>query len=80
MGWVLDHSNQFLKITRGRSTAFFAAFFVAGTTLACFGKLTPVYVAFVGTLGGLVVGHSIQENLTGAGGAPPGGPDADAKT
>lgn len=78
MGRLRDFSNQFLEIMHGRSTAFFVAFFVAGTTLACFGKLTPVYVAFVGTLGGLVVGHSLQENLTGA--VPPGRPDADAKT
>jgi hypothetical protein len=74
-----DFSNKVLQIMHGRSTAFFVAFFVAGTSMAWVGKLTPVYVAFVGTLGGLVVGHSIQENLTGAGGAPPGGTDADTK-
>ena len=65
-----------MQITHGRTTAFFIAFFVAGHVMAIVGKLTPAYVAFMGTLGGLVLGHSVQENIL-VKNQDPGGPDAD---
>ncbi|MBZ5700241.1 MAG: hypothetical protein LAN84_00180 [Acidobacteriia bacterium] len=76
-----DLCGKLLQITRGRTTAFFIAFFIAGHAMALLGKLTPVYVGFMGTLGGLVLGHSIKEDVVAAKyGPPPGGPDVDAKT
>lgn len=76
MDWMQDLSEKVLRITHGRSTAFFMAFFLSGNALAWTGKLDPVYVAFMGTLGGLVLGHAIQENVLAAksGAPPPGGP------
>jgi hypothetical protein len=64
---ILDSiANKLLKATHGRTTAFFMAFFLAGTALASVGKLTGTYVAFMGTLGGLVLGHSIKEDVVDA--------------
>jgi len=80
MEWLRAFADKLLRITHGRTTAFFIAFFLAGHAMALAGKLTPVYVAYMGTLGGLVLGHSIQENITAAkSGFPPpapGGADA----
>ena len=81
MAWLRDLSHKVLQVTHGRTTAFFIAFFLAGHAMALLGKLTPVYVGFMGTLGGLVLGHSIQENVLAANlPSTPGGPDADPKT
>jgi hypothetical protein len=40
--------------------------------------LTPTYVGFMGTLGGLVLGHSFKEDVAQKwnGPRPQGGPDA----
>jgi hypothetical protein len=65
MKWLGNLTHRVLLITRGRTTAFFIAFFIAGHAMALLGKLTPVYVGFMGTLGGLVLGHSIKEDLVG---------------
>jgi hypothetical protein len=81
MGWLSNLSSKILQVTHGRTTAFLIAFFVSGNVLAYIDKLTPVYVAFMGTLGGLVLGHSIKEDIVaGINGPPapspdPGGPD-----
>jgi hypothetical protein len=83
-----DVSHWVLQITHGRTTAFFIAFFVAGNTLACLHNaagaplLTSTYVYFMATLGGLVLGHSVKEDLVEmknrANGTPPErSPDAD---
>lgn len=81
MGWFRDATNRVLQITHGRTTAFFVAFFIAGNALAVTGKLTTVYVGFMATLGGLVLGHSIKEDVMAAKFGPPGGStDADPKT
>jgi hypothetical protein len=80
MEWLRNLSHKILQLTHGRSTAFFIAFFIAGHTMAILGKLTPVYVGFMATLGGLVLGHSIQENVLAPTPPQPGGPDADPKT
>lgn len=81
MSWVRDLAHKFLQITHGRSTAFFLGFFVAGHVMALLGKLTPVYIGYMATLGGLVLGHSIKEDLLQGKTEvkPPGGPDADDK-
>jgi hypothetical protein len=63
MDWLRSLSQKVLSITHGRTTAFFISFFVAGHAMAYLGKLTPVYVGFMGTLGGLVLGHSIKEGV-----------------
>jgi hypothetical protein len=80
-------THKVLQATHGRTTAFFVAFFITGNAMAYFDKLTPVYVGFMGTLGGLVLGHSVKEDLVtlknkALGGDPPpapGGPDGDNK-
>lgn len=71
MEWLRTVSEKLLEITHGRSTAFFLGFFLSGNALAIAGKLTPVYVAYMATLGGLVLGHSIQENVLVAKSGPP---------
>jgi hypothetical protein len=84
MDRVCKFANWVLQITQGRTTAFFIAFFVAGNALQLAGKLTHEYVIYMGTLGALVLGHSVKEDLMaakfGIQPTPPGGPDADAKT
>jgi hypothetical protein len=82
MEWLRGLSHRILQITHGRTTAFFIAFFFAGHAMAWFGKLTLVYVSFMGTLGGLVLGHSIKEDVVAMKNGPPprGGPDANPQT
>jgi hypothetical protein len=82
MKWLQGLAQKVLSITHGRTTAFFIAFFLAGHGMAFLGKLTPTYIGFMGTLGGLVLGHSIKEDFAEAkiGPRPPGGPDADPTT
>ena len=82
MEWLRGLSHKILQITHGRTTAFFIAFFLAGHAMAWFGKLTQVYVAYMLTLGGLVLGHSIKEDVMAARTGPPpsGGPDANPQT
>lgn len=78
MGWIRELAHKLLQITHGRTTAFFILFFLAGNVLQWFGKLTPTYVAYMGTLGGLVLAHSIKEDVVESrnGPRPDGGPDA----
>jgi hypothetical protein len=71
-------ARKVLQITQGRTTAFFAAFFVAGHAMALAGKLTPTYVGFMGTLGGLVLGHSLKEDMMAGKNNPPSGGSQDA--
>jgi hypothetical protein len=81
MEWLRNLSHKVLQLTHGRTTAFFIAFFLAGHAMAMLDKLTPVYVGYMATLGGLVLGHSIKEDvMAGKFGTPaPGGPDVDDK-
>lgn len=79
MGWIRDLPHKVLQMTHGRTTAFFVLFFLSGHALALLGKLTTTYIAYMGTLGGLVLAHSIKEDVAAAYNPPaPGGPDADA--
>ncbi len=81
MGWPKDFVHKLLQMTHGRTTAFFACFFVAGNVLAWFGKLTPAYVGFMGTLGTLILGHSIKEDfMAGRNGPPPSAGGADVES
>lgn len=74
MNWMENLAGKVIAITRGRTTAFFIAFFLSGHAMALFGKLTPTYIGFMGTLGGLVLGHSIKEDMmAGRNGPPPPG-------
>jgi hypothetical protein len=83
MSWLRDAAHKILQITHGRTTAFFIAFFISGNVLAYIDKLGTTYVYFMGTLGGLVLGHSVKEDLMqmknrAEGGPPPErSPDAD---
>jgi hypothetical protein len=81
MEWLRNLSHKVLQITHGRTTAFFILFFLSGHAMALLGKLNPSYIGFMGTLGGLVLTHSIKEDFMEAkvGPRPPGGPDADDK-
>jgi hypothetical protein len=80
MEWLRGLAQNVLRITQGRTTAFFVAFFIAGHIVLVFDKLTPAYIGFMGTLGGLVLGHSIKEDVMAARNGSPGGTkDADAK-
>lgn len=76
MDWLRKFSQKIIQVTHGRTTAFFIAFFIAGHVMVFLGKMTPAYIGFMGTLGGLVLGHSIQENVLAANLPPtqPGGP------
>ncbi|MGH9780914.1 MAG: hypothetical protein ACRD33_03765 [Candidatus Acidiferrales bacterium] len=81
MALLQNVTHKVLQATHGRTTAFFISFFIVGNIFAWLGKLTPVYVGFMGTLGSLVLGHSIKEDIMEAKRPwPPGGPDADDKT
>lgn len=74
MNWLEALAGKIIAITHGRTTAFFIAFFLSGHAMALFGKLTPTYIGFMGTLGGLVLGHSIKEDMMeGRNGPAPGG-------
>lgn len=73
MNWLRKFADHLLELTRGRTTAFFLMFFFAGHVMAFVGKLDANYIAFVGVLGGLVLGHSVQENKFGKTGTPPPG-------
>lgn len=80
MNWFRTLPHKILQITHGRTTAFFIAFFIAGHVMAYFDKLTGSYVAYMGTLGGLVIGHSIKEDVMAVKlGQVPGRIDADDK-
>jgi hypothetical protein len=71
MDWLQKIAQKVLSITQGRTTAFFIAFFVSGHVMALLGKLTPTYIGFMGTLGSLVLGHSIKEDVMAGRSYPP---------
>jgi hypothetical protein len=78
MGRLRNFTTTLLEITHGRTTAFFIAFFIAGHAMALAGKLTTIYVAYLATLGGLVLGHSVKEDILTARFGSPGGPPKNA--
>ena len=79
MSWLRNITSKILQLTHGRTTAFFIAFFVAGHAMALSGKLTHEYVIYMGTLGALVLGHSLKEDWAAAKlGARPDAPQGDA--
>lgn len=55
-------TNKFLAACHGRSTAFFAAFFVSGNIFHHFHRLDSTYITFMTALLGFVVGHSAKED------------------
>jgi len=70
-----EAAHRILEVTHGRTTAFFVSFFIAGHLVLAFGHLTGTYISFMATLGGLILGHSIKEDILGGKKAP----DADDK-
>ncbi len=59
---------------QGRHTAFAIAFFLSGNVLHWYHRLDTSYITFMGTLMGMVLGHSAQENYFQKG--PDAAPDA----
>jgi hypothetical protein len=58
--------NLFTKITgalQGRHTFFVSAFFVVGNLLHWYHRLDSTYIAWMGTLMGFVLGHSVKESM-----------------
>jgi hypothetical protein len=58
--------NLFTKLTsalQGRHTSFVAAFFVVGNVLHWYHRLDSTYIAWMGTLMGFVLGHSVKESM-----------------
>jgi hypothetical protein len=58
----LGITASFFQFFQGRATAFGILFTVVGIILAFRGKLTGDYVALVGAIQTLVVGHSLKED------------------
>jgi hypothetical protein len=77
MGFLRSAVHKILQLTHGRATLFWIAFFISGNVLAWLNRLSPVYVAYMGTLGGLILGHSFKDDLSEKwnGPRPEGGPD-----
>lgn len=48
---------------QGRHTAFAIYFTIAGTVLAVFHKLDVNFIMLIGAVQGLVLGHSIKEDV-----------------
>lgn len=78
MQFLRNVTHKVLQITHGRTTAFFIAFFVMGNLMALLGKLSYVYVAYMSTLGSLVLLHSTKDDWAAKvlGARPLCGPDA----
>jgi hypothetical protein len=58
--------NLFIKVTsalQGRHTSFVAAFFVVGNVLHWLHRLDGTYIAFMSSLMGFVLGHSVKESM-----------------
>jgi len=53
---------SFFTMFQGRATTFAIVFTVCGLILAFQGKLTPEYVALVGAIQALIIGHSLKED------------------
>jgi hypothetical protein len=49
----------------GRTTAFCGSFFVAGNVFHYFHRLDGTYIAFMTALLGIIVGHSVKEDIFG---------------
>lgn len=58
----LGITASFFSFFQGRATTFAILFTVVGIILAFKGKLTGDYVALVGAVQTLVVGHSLKED------------------
>ena len=54
--------QNFFKKLSGRTTAFCALFFVSGNVLQWAHRLDATYIAFMGTLLGAIIGHSVKED------------------
>ena len=55
--------QKFFNFFSGRATFFALVFSTVGIILAFEGKLTAVFVAFVGAIQALVFGHSLKEDV-----------------
>src|SRR5271169_6246621 len=71
--------SKILSLCQGRSTLFFIAFFLAGNVMAWTGRLTFVYVSYMGALLSAIVGHSYKCDLHDQALAKLGGNGADQK-
>lgn len=55
-------SDKFFLWSQGRTTAFALGYFVLGNILYFMGKLQPLYITFMLSHMGLVLGHSLKED------------------
>jgi len=55
--------RKFFAQLSGRTTAFCIGFFVSGNLLQWVHRLDATYIAFMGTLLGAVIGHSVKEDF-----------------
>lgn len=53
---------KIFKYLQGRTTAFIAGFFIMGHILQWFHRLDGVYITYMGTLLGAIIGHSFKED------------------
>lgn len=57
--------QKILNALQGRTTAFLIFFTVVGTVLQIVHRLDGTYIAFIGTIMGFVLGHSVKEDYFG---------------
>lgn len=58
----LGLTASFFSFFQGRATTFAIVFTICGLILAFQGKLTGEYVALVGAIQTLIIGHSLKED------------------
>jgi hypothetical protein len=64
MNWLLkfDWLRKFFAWFQGRTTTFCILFFIMGNILQYQHRLDMTYITFMGTLMGIIVGHSVKED------------------
>ncbi len=54
--------EKFFSKLKGRTTTFCVMFFISGNVLQWLHRLDATYIAFMGTLLGAIIGHSVKED------------------
>lgn len=70
MNWLKGLIEGAVNAAHGRHTMFCFGFFIAGNVLHWVHRLDGTYIAFMGTLMGFVLGHSVKEDLLQRNGPP----------
>ncbi len=58
--------NSVFKWLSGRTTTFLCGFFVIGNAAFFLHRLDAIFISFMATFMGLVIGHSIKEDVAKA--------------